>query len=65
MTDDDDFITVNITCDQSAVLVVILLQAVKLGLFDSLPSELQPAMRSFLVKMMIDGDCQAEVERTR
>jgi hypothetical protein len=39
MTDDDDFITVNITCDQSAVLVVILLQAVKLGLFDSLPSE--------------------------
>jgi hypothetical protein len=64
MTDDDDFITVNITCDQSAVLVVILLQAVKLGLFDSLPSELQPAMRSFL-EMMIVEIARQKLDATR
>jgi hypothetical protein len=59
MTDDDDFITVNITKDQSAALVLILMLASQAGMVDNLPSDVQESFYS-LVKMMT-----IEIERQK
>jgi hypothetical protein len=58
MTDDDDFITVNITKDQSAALVLILMLASQAGMVDNLPSDVQESFYSFVKMMMMEIDRQ-------
>lgn len=54
MADDDDFITVNITCDQSSALTMILMMAVQNRMVDMLPPDLRHAFISFVEMMTME-----------
>lgn len=58
MSDDDDFITVNITCEQSTALTVVLLAAGEAGMFEMLPRDLKVSLMSFVNTMVVEIDRQ-------
>jgi hypothetical protein len=58
MTDDDDYITVNITKDQTSALTFMLMEATNKGCLNNMPPELRYPFFSFLEMMMIEIDRQ-------
>lgn len=58
LPESDDYVTVNITCDQAAALAFVLITAGKYGIIDMLPREEGTHFRSFVETMMIEIDRQ-------
>jgi hypothetical protein len=58
MSNEDDYITINITCDQSAALIFVLVRAHSIGILNELPPELDAAFNSFLRTMITEIDRQ-------
>lgn len=58
MKDEDDYVTVNITKDQSNALLFILMQANRAGIIDKLSPDLERAFMSFVETMMVEIDRQ-------
>jgi hypothetical protein len=58
MSDDDDYITVNITKDQTSALAFVLTQAGRTGILDSLSPDLEKAFFSFIETMTVEIDRQ-------
>jgi hypothetical protein len=48
MTDDDDYITVNITKDQTSALTFMLMEATDKGCLNNMPPELRYPFFSFI-----------------